>query len=67
MMTVTKENTIGEILLADMRTAQVFMENGIHCAGCPMSQRETIEQACAAHGADGEDLIKALNKSGLES
>ncbi len=60
-MTVTKEMTIGEVLLKDMRAASVFMEQGMHCIGCPMSQRESIEQACAAHGADCEKLIDELN------
>ncbi len=60
-MTVTKEMTIGEVLLKDMRAASVFMDQGMHCIGCPMSQRETIEQACGAHGADCETLIKELN------
>ena len=60
-MTVTKEMTIGEVLLKDMRSAQIFMEQGMHCIGCPMSQNESIEQACAAHGADCDSLIDALN------
>lgn len=61
MKTVTKEMTIGEIILKDMRTASVFMEQGMHCVGCPMSQRETIEQACASHGADCDVLVDSLN------
>jgi hybrid cluster-associated redox disulfide protein len=60
-MTVTKEMTIGEVLLKDMRSAAVFMEQGMHCIGCPMSQRETLEQACSAHGADCDVLIDELN------
>ena len=61
-MTVTKEMTIGEVLLKDMRAASIFMEQGMHCIGCPMSQRETLEQACAAHGADCEALVDELNQ-----
>ncbi len=62
MTTITKEMTIGEILLMDMRAASVFMEQGMHCIGCPMSQRETIEQACGAHGAGCDELVESLNK-----
>lgn len=62
MMKVTKDSAIGEILLADMRAASVFMEFGMHCVGCPMSQRETIEEACAAHGANPEELVDLLNQ-----
>jgi hybrid cluster-associated redox disulfide protein len=62
MKTVTKDTTIGELLLADMRAASVLMEMGMHCVGCPMSQRETLEEACAAHGADPKDLVESLNQ-----
>ena len=61
-MTVTKNMTIGEVLLEDMRAASVFMEQGMHCIGCPISQRESIEEACAAHGADCDALIDQLNQ-----
>jgi len=61
-MTVTKEMTIGEVLLKDMRAASIFMEQGMHCVGCPMSQRESIEQACGSHGANCDTLIDELNK-----
>jgi hybrid cluster-associated redox disulfide protein len=61
-MTITKDTTIGEILLADMRAASVFMELGMHCIGCPMSQRETVEEACAAHNANPEELVESLNQ-----
>ncbi|MCK5130277.1 MAG: DUF1858 domain-containing protein [Clostridiales bacterium] len=61
MKTITKDMTIGEVILQDMRAASVFMEQGMHCVGCPMSQRETIEQACASHGADCDALVSSLN------
>ncbi len=61
-MTITKNMTIGEVLLEDMRAASVFMEQGMHCIGCPISQRESIEEACAAHGADCDSLIDQLNQ-----
>ncbi len=60
-MSITKEMKISEVLLQDMRAASVFMEHGMHCIGCPMSQNESIEQACMAHGANCDALIDALN------
>ena len=33
----------------------------MHCLGCPHPRGETIEQACAVHGADLEALLKKLN------
>ena len=62
MTKITKDMTIGEVLQKDMRTAEVLMQQGMHCVGCPMSQRETLEQACAAHGADCEALVDSLNE-----
>ena len=62
MTSVTKESIIGDILDADQGTAQFFFEIGMHCLGCPMSRRETIEQACRAHGTDADKLIENLNK-----
>ena len=60
-MVVTKETIIGDILKADISTAKFFLEIGMHCLGCPHSRGETIEQACAVHGADLEALLKKLN------
>ena len=60
-MTVTKDSVIGEILDADRSTAPFFIAMGMHCLGCPMSRGETLEQACAVHGVDCEELVKKIN------
>lgn len=60
-MTVTKESIIGDILDFDVETAQFFLEIGMHCLGCPCSRGETIEQACAVHGTNADDLVKSIN------
>ena len=62
MTSVTKETIIGDILDADQGTAQFFFEIGMHCLGCPASRGESIEQACAVHGADAEELVAKLNE-----
>ncbi|MBQ1376206.1 MAG: DUF1858 domain-containing protein [Clostridia bacterium] len=59
---VTKKNTIEDVLAMDRGTAKYFLEIGMHCLGCPMSRRETIEQACMAHGTDADELIENLNE-----
>lgn len=51
-MTVDKTMTLGEVLHADQRTARIFMEFGMHCLGCPHATAESIEDACAVHGAE---------------
>lgn len=37
------------------------MAAGMHCLGCPHSQGESLEEACAVHGVDVNDLVKQLN------
>ncbi len=34
----------------------------MHCLGCPASRGETIEQACAVHGNDPDELVEKVNK-----
>ena len=59
-MKVTKDSIIGDILDYDRTTAEYFLEIGMHCLGCPSSQRETLEQAAEVHGLDADDLIEDI-------
>ena len=60
-MTITKQSIIGEVLDYDMETARFFFEIGMHCLGCPASRGESIEDACAVHGTDADELVEKLN------
>ena len=60
-MKVTKETLIGDILDFDVETAQFFFEIGMHCLGCPASRGESIEEACAVHGTDADELVAKIN------
>ena len=60
-MKITKDTLIGDILDFDNSTAPIFMEMGMHCLGCPASRGESIEQACAVHGTDPDELVAKLN------
>ena len=60
-MKVTKETIIGDVLDADIETAQFFFEIGMHCLGCPASRGESIEEACAVHGTDADALVEKIN------
>ena len=60
-MTIDQNSIIGDVLDADKEAAQYFFEIGMHCLGCPRSRSESIEDACAVHGADCEELLKKLN------
>ena len=61
-MVVTKQSIIGEVLDHDIDTAQFFLAIGMHCLGCPSARGESIEQACAVHGTDAEELVRKINE-----
>ena len=61
-MVVTRDTVIGELLEADINTAQILMEMGMHCLFCPASRGETLEEACAVHGVPVEEMLEKLNK-----
>ena len=61
MAQVTKDTLIGEALMMDMGIAEVLMESGMHCVGCPASQGESIEEACAVHGMETQPLLDKIN------
>lgn len=62
MEKVTKDTIISDLLDIDRGTARFLFEIGMHCLGCPASRGETIEQACAVHGADADALVKKINE-----
>jgi len=61
MAQVTKDTIIGDILDLDRRTAQYFMEIGMHCLGCPASRGETLEEACMVHGVSPDEMLDKIN------
>ncbi|MCI5934807.1 MAG: DUF1858 domain-containing protein [Lachnospiraceae bacterium] len=60
MFRITKNTTIGELLQTVPEMADILTNIGMHCLGCPSSQRETLEQAAAVHGMDVDDLVDDL-------
>ena len=60
-MAVTKDMTIGEVLLQCEKAPEVLMGIGMHCLCCPSSQGETIEEAAMVHGVDVDELVNMLN------
>ena len=52
---------LGDILDADRETIPFFLEMGMHCLGCPASRGESVEEACAVHGVDADELVKKIN------
>ncbi len=62
-MEIKKETKIGEILKEYPKKADVLLESGMHCLGCPASQEETLEEACTMHGIDVSELVEKLNEN----
>ena len=59
---INKDMTIGEIIRLKPEAAEVLMNFGFGCVGCPASQMETLEQGAPGPGVDVEVLVEALNK-----
>lgn len=59
---ITKDMTIGEVIKLDPNKAEVLMNFGMGCVGCPSAQAETIEEAAMVHGLKLDELMEALNK-----
>ena len=60
-MKIEKTTKIGELLEKAPEKADILLESGMHCLGCPASQAETLEEACMVHGIVVEELLAKLN------
>ena len=58
---IEKTMLIGELLNQYPEKADILLEAGMHCLGCPAAQGESLEEACAVHGIDVEALVTKLN------
>lgn len=61
MAQVTKDMTMGEILTLDPEMANILVNAGMHCVGCPSHAFESLNDAAMVHGIDVEPLLAALN------
>ena len=58
---IEKTTKIGDLLESNPEKADILLEAGMHCLGCPASQAETLEEACEVHGIDVDELLEKLN------
>jgi len=58
---IDKNIIIGDLLRLDPTVAPILMGAGMHCLGCPSSQGESLEMACAVHGIDVDMLVNSIN------
>ena len=59
-MKLTKQTTMGEMLEYDMGIAYILMQCGMPCVGCPSSIGESLEEACAVHGLDADEVMDVI-------
>lgn len=60
-MKIEKTTKIGDLLENAPEKAEILLDAGMHCLGCPASQEETLEEACDVHGIDVDELVEKLN------
>ena len=60
-MEITKDMTIGEIIVNKPEVAPILMEAGMHCLGCPSAQGESLEEAAMVHGMDIDVLMDKIS------
>lgn len=58
---IERTTKIGELLEKAPEKAEILLEIGMHCLGCPASQMETLEEACDVHGIDVNEVLEKLN------
>ena len=63
---ISADMLVGDIITKHPLAAQFLMECGMGCIYCPASQMESLAEACAVHGIDGEEITDALNDYLLE-
>ena len=61
MAEIKKDMTIAEIINTDRGVVEILAKSGMHCAGCPSAQAETLEEAGVAHGIELDTLIDQIN------
>ena len=62
LMEITRQTTMGQMLEYDMGIAYILMQAGMHCVGCPSSIGESLEEACAVHGLDADEVMAAIQE-----
>lgn len=59
---INKRTLIAELLMINPNVRDVLMGFGLHCLGCPMSQMESLEDACMVHELDVDVVVDKVNE-----
>jgi len=58
---INKKMSFSEVMKNNPEAAEILMNEGMHCFGCPMAMSETLEQGAAAHGINADKIVLKLN------
>lgn len=61
-MEITKDMTIGEVVMRYPASAEVLINEGIHCVGCGAAHFETIEEGLMGHGRTEDEIQKIIEE-----
>jgi len=63
MQAITRDTIIADIIKMDIaeQAMPLLQSIGMHCMGCVMANRETLAEACMAHGVDVDGLVSELS------
>ena len=64
---VNGDTLVGEIVRNYPESVEVLNQCGMHCLGCPASQGESLENACAVHVLEADKVIAAVNQKIAET
>lgn len=62
-MKITRDMTVGDVLQANPKTADVFRSMGMQCLGCPSATGESIAGAARTHGLSEDEVLAKLNEA----
>ncbi|QXE91721.1 DUF1858 domain-containing protein [Geomonas subterranea] len=62
MAQVTKDMTFAAVMRMHPDVVKVLAKYNLGCIGCMGAQNESLEQGCAAHGINVDDIVADLNK-----
>ena len=58
---IREDMIVGDVIDQYPSLIPVMAEMGLHCIGCGVSRMETLAEACAAHGLNGNEFLHVLN------
>ncbi|MCQ8212865.1 DUF1858 domain-containing protein [Cetobacterium somerae] len=59
---ITKDTLIADIIKINPKAAEILMNYGMGCIGCPSAQMENLQQACEIHGLSLDEVLNKLNE-----